>query len=184
MGSYIGDRKKTVFILFVLCLYFLQKVQITQKLGFIIFPFIIPHSIEGLRESNLFCIMFICKNMPRTFNDLLCHYPILPNVLNQIIIISKATQTDNCERFAEAILTVTVNDVDECPFFLEEQYSGQLSNDDPFVLSLGSNERLMVGVSDEDLVIMNIIYYFMYFNFKLFVMSQMKVVTINRTAIL
>ena len=52
---------------------------------------------------------------------------------------------------ANATLTVTVEDVNECPRFLQEQYTGQLFYNEPFLTDSG--DRLIIGVTDEDLVI-------------------------------
>ncbi|XP_071476009.1 cadherin EGF LAG seven-pass G-type receptor 1-like [Diadema antillarum] len=74
------------------------------------------------------------------------------NALTACNITMQAVQVNDCTMIGEATLIVTVNNVNECPRFVENEFNAEISPDDPFLLQAGSLERLMIGVTDEDLV--------------------------------
>nr|XP_054773461.1 protocadherin Fat 4-like [Lytechinus pictus] len=71
--------------------------------------------------------------------------------LDPCIITIQAVQQNKCEMVGQATLSVTVADVNECPSFISESYSGQLTDADPFVIVDDGSERLIISMTDEDL---------------------------------
>eukprot|EP00057_Strongylocentrotus_purpuratus_P018908 XP_011673382.1 PREDICTED: protocadherin Fat 4 [Strongylocentrotus purpuratus] len=66
------------------------------------------------------------------------------------IITVQAVQENDFNMVGTTNLTVTVMNVEECPSFILQSYSGQLTEDDPFVITDGGSERLIMGMTDED----------------------------------
>ena len=50
-------------------------------------------------------------------------------------------------------MVVTITDVnDECPYFMSDQYAGQISLDDTYVFEYGTANRLILAAEDLDSV--------------------------------
>ena len=75
--------------------------------------------------------------------------------MSKVLFCPQAIEVYNSERISTVLLNISVTDVNNnCPYFEESNYAGQMEPGDEYVLLEGStDERLLIIATDLDEVI-------------------------------